>query len=103
VLYRPEAFEPLTDRPWDERRVRNAIDSIVTDADDALRGPKLLWRAHEWEGWHSTSRFAVHALGQVERRPGRYSLWIGNVGVALYAADCLDARGRYPVLESWTS
>ena len=43
-------------------------------------------------------RFAVHALGQVERSPGRYSLWTGGVGVALFAADCLEPPGRYPVL-----
>jgi Lanthionine synthetase C-like protein len=47
-------------------------------------------------------RFAMHALGQVGRRGvGRYSLWTGDVGVALYAADCIDGVGRYPVLESW--
>ena len=51
-------------------------------------------------------RFAVHALGQVERGRaargrGRYSLWTGDVGVALYAADCVEARSAYPVLESW--
>ena len=44
-------------------------------------------------------RFAMHALGQVKRRArGRYSLWTGDVGVALYAADCLDATVRYPFL-----
>jgi lantibiotic modifying enzyme len=51
-------------------------------------------------------RFAVHALQQVramrgERGRGRYSLWTGDIGVALYAADCLEGRTRYPVLESW--
>ena len=47
-------------------------------------------------------RFAMHALGQVERRGlGRYSLWTGDVGVALYAADCIAGASRYPVLESW--
>jgi lantibiotic modifying enzyme len=51
-------------------------------------------------------RFAVHALDQVERLRatrgrGRYSLWTGDVGVALYAADCLDARSAYPVVGSW--
>jgi Lanthionine synthetase C-like protein len=51
-------------------------------------------------------RFAVHALGQVEqakarRGRGRYSLWTGDVGVALYAASCLDSRTAYPVLDSW--
>ncbi len=46
-------------------------------------------------------RFAVHALEQARRMPSRYSLWTGDVGVALFAADCLEANTRYPVLESW--
>ncbi|MEK6276232.1 MAG: LanC-like protein [Actinomycetota bacterium] len=47
-------------------------------------------------------RFAFHALGQVERRGhGRYSLWTGDVGVALYAANCLVKESAYPVLDSW--
>jgi hypothetical protein len=46
-------------------------------------------------------RFAVHALEQVERRGhGRYSLFTGDVGVALFAADCVDARAAYPVLDT---
>ena len=46
-------------------------------------------------------RFAVHALEQLDRRDPSSSLWNGAPGVALYAADCLDARTRYPVLETW--
>jgi Lanthionine synthetase C-like protein len=51
-------------------------------------------------------RFAVHALGQVERMRaeqgrGRYSLFTGDVGVALFAASCLDADARYPILDGW--
>ena len=55
------------------------------------------------ERWLDRARqFAVHALEQVERREkGRYSLWTGDVGVALYAADCLDGRAVFPVLDSW--
>jgi hypothetical protein len=46
-------------------------------------------------------RFAAHALEQVERLRkqrggGRYSLWTGDLGVALYAADCLEERAAYP-------
>lgn len=52
MLYRPEAFEPLTRRRWDERRVRAAIAEIVADADTTCR-PKLLWRADEWDAWTS--------------------------------------------------
>ena len=44
-------------------------------------------------------RFAVHALEQVERMPGRYSLFTGGIGVALYAADCVDAQTGYPIME----
>ena len=49
-------------------------------------------------------RFAVHALEQVERLRkergrGRYSLWTGDVGVALYAAACLDGRSDYPFFD----
>jgi Lanthionine synthetase C-like protein len=46
-------------------------------------------------------RFAVHALGQIERRgTGRYSLFTGDVGVALMVADCIDGRSAYPILDS---
>jgi lantibiotic modifying enzyme len=47
-------------------------------------------------------RFAVHALGQIERRgTGRYSLFTGDVGVALFAGDCLEGTSRYPLLDPW--
>jgi hypothetical protein len=46
-------------------------------------------------------RFAVHALGQIERRgTGRYSLFTGDVGVALFVADCIDGRSVVPVTDS---
>ena len=49
-------------------------------------------------------RFAVHALGQAERLRaangrGRYSLWTGDVGTALFAAACLEVDARFPFLE----
>jgi hypothetical protein len=49
-------------------------------------------------------RFAVHGLGQADRlrakRGGRYSLWTGDLGLALFAADCIDARAGMPVIDS---
>jgi hypothetical protein len=55
----------------------------------------------EDERWlERARRFAVHALEQVGRMPRRYSLFTGQLGVALFAADCIDARGAYPILES---
>jgi len=44
-------------------------------------------------------RFAVHALAQAARMSGRYSLFTGGAGTALFAASCLDADARYPVFE----
>ncbi len=55
MLYHSEAFESLTDEPWDAARVRTAIRAIVADTDASLRGPKLLWRADAWDGWHARS------------------------------------------------
>jgi hypothetical protein len=41
----------------------------------------------------------MHALAQVERLPARYSLFTGGIGVALYVADCIDARARFPIVD----
>jgi hypothetical protein len=40
----------------------------------------------------------VHALGQVDGGAPRSSLWTGDIGAAVFAADCVDANTRYPVL-----
>jgi len=58
------------------------------------------------EGWlERARRFAMHALGQVERRRaqrgrGRYSLWTGDIGAALFAADCITANAEMPIVGS---
>ena len=78
MLYRPEAFEPLTKERWSERRVREAIRAIVMDTDDAFRGPRLLWRAHPWDRWQATSPMK--------------NLYVGAAGV-VWALERLRARG----------
>ncbi len=50
-------------------------------------------------------RFAVHALAQVRRQreargQGRYSLFTGDLGVALFLASCLDAHAAFPILDA---
>jgi Lanthionine synthetase C-like protein len=47
-------------------------------------------------------RFAVHSIAQIERARadhamGRYSLWTGDLGTALYLADCIDGAARLPL------
>lgn len=79
MLYRPEAFEPLTDETWNADRVRDGIHAIVADTDQAFRGPRLFWRAHEWDGWHGTSPMK--------------NLYVGTAGV-IWALAALRRRGH---------
>jgi hypothetical protein len=55
------------------------------------------------ELWLQRARaFAMHAVAQVaqgraELGRGRYTLWTGDAGTALYLADCLAGGGRVPL------
>lgn len=55
------------------------------------------------ELWLERARaFAMHAVAQVaqaraELGRGRYTLWTGDAGTALYLADCLAGGGRVPL------
>lgn len=48
MLYDAEYFEPLTDEPWDDGRVRDAIAAIVADTDTAFDSDTL-WPAYVWD------------------------------------------------------
>jgi Lanthionine synthetase C-like protein len=78
VLYRPEDFEPLTDEPWDERRVRAAVREIVADTDAAYGGDEL-WPADEWDGYEAALPLK--------------NLYAGAAGV-VWALDVLQKRGH---------
>jgi len=48
----------------------------------------------------------MHALEQVEQARsaygrGRYTLWTGDVGTALYLQSCIAAGAAIPTLDSW--
>jgi hypothetical protein len=79
MLYKPDAFEPLTKKPWHAGRVADAIRAIVADADSAYRGPKLFWKAAPWDKWQATSPMK--------------NLYVGTAGV-LWALDELRRRGH---------
>ena len=78
MLYRPEAFEPLTDEAWDEARIRDGIAAVVADADEAF-DPDGLWPANEWDAWQST--------------PPLKDLYCGAGGV-VWGLDALRRRGQ---------
>ena len=66
--------------------------------------PKLFERTGD-ELWLDRAReFAMHALEQVERMRGtygrgRYTLWTGDPGTALYLHSCLTATAAFPTLD----
>ena len=78
MLFDPAGFEPLTDEPWDDERVRAAIRTIVADADAAF-DPVGLWPANEWDAWGST--------------PPLKDLYCGAAGV-IWALDALVRHGH---------
>jgi len=55
------------------------------------------------ERWLTRARaFAMHAARQVEQSrsdygQARYTLWSGDLGAALYLADCTEGRGKPPL------
>jgi len=55
------------------------------------------------ERWLPRARaFAMHAAAQMEHSRsedgrGRYTLWTGDLGTALYLADCTDGEGELPL------
>jgi hypothetical protein len=78
VLYAAELHQPLTETPWNERHVRDAIRAIVADA-DAAYDPETLWPAHEWDSWRAALPLK--------------SLYVGAAGVT-WALDVLRHRGH---------
>ena len=84
MLYRPDAFVPLSQTQWSESRVRDAIAEIVADADDAF-DDEALWLADEWDGWSTPlplKSLYVGASGVI------WALWV--LGKRGYAASRLD-------------
>jgi hypothetical protein len=58
-----------------------------------------LWLDRAW-------RFAIHAIDQVEQQRaefgrGRYTLWTGDIGVALYLRACLARRAAFPTIDEF--
>jgi hypothetical protein len=88
---------------------------LTWQAGPLVKGPGLchgtvgngyaLLKAHAVTGdelWLDRARkFAVHALEQVERGQGRYTLFTGDIGAALFARSCLHVDARFPTMDVW--
>ena len=59
------------------------------------------------ERWLERARaFATHAIDQIERERssfgrGRYTLWTGDVGIALYLNACIEVDAAVPTIDFW--
>jgi len=67
---------------------------------------KLYRRLHQPVWLHRARAFAMTAIEQccAARRKyghGRYSLWTGDPGVAVYLHDCLRAEPRFPTIDTF--
>ena len=69
-----------------------------------------LLKLHELTGderWFDRARrFAMHSVQQVKAQRtevgrGRYTLWTGDIGVALYLKACLDAQPAFPTIDTF--
>jgi len=73
-------------------------------AGNGLAFLKLFRRTGDELWLERAQAFAMHAVAQVERERralgrGRYSLWTGDLGTALYLALCLDGSATLPGLD----
>jgi len=65
---------------------------------------KLYRRTKNADWLHRARDFAMTAIVQcrdarVQYGKGRYSLWTGDVGLAIYLWDCLTAEPRFPTVD----
>ena len=65
---------------------------------------KLYRRTKDAEWLQRARDFAMTAIAQCREARlsygrGRYSLWTGDVGLAVYLADCLTADPRFPTID----
>ena len=114
----------LTDDAWSELAVRAAIEEIAADS-IAHFHPDAFWPAHPsddgvgdgnasfyfgaagvmWAIWLDRARqFAMTAIvkyrgAKIAVGRGRYSLWTGDVGLAVYLRDCITGEPRFPTID----
>src|SRR5581483_11103890 len=109
MLHEPSRFEPLSDEPWDERRVGTAIAAVVADADAAF-DPTSLWPADEWDAYregqplkalYSGAAGVVWALDAL-RRGGHAETTLDLAAIALQALELERADPEARDDEHWT-
>lgn len=89
---------------WKAGPLRKGANLCHGTAGNGTAFLKLLGRTGKPVWLERARAFAMHAIGQVERAReehgrGRYTLWTGDLGTALYLWDCIEARATVPTLD----
>ena len=91
---------------WEAGPLRKGANLCHGTAGNGFALLKLFARTGDERWLERARRFAMHAAGQVEaaRREygrGRYTLWTGDLGTALYLQECLAATAQMPTIDTW--
>lgn len=88
MLFDPAAHEPLTDRPWNAARAREALRSVAAEAEEAFDADAL-WRPHP----RDLDDGPLEAVA---------SLYFGASG-AIWALDDLARQGLVELRRDWAA
>ena len=110
ALPRDEALDALLlaggELTWAAGPLRKGAGLCHGTAGNGFALLKLFSRTGDERWLERARRFAMHAAGQVEaerRRhgQGRHTLWTGDLGTAMYLAQCLAGASELPAIELW--
>jgi hypothetical protein len=109
-LPRDEALDALLvaggELTWAAGPLRKGANLCHGTAGNGFALLKLFMRTGDELWLDRARRFAMHAAAQVvavrrELGRGRYSLWTGDLGTAVYLEQCLAGRSEMPAIELW--
>lgn len=89
---------------WAAGPLRKGSNLCHGTAGNAYAFLKLYERTKDERWLHRARAFAMHAIGQCDteaRLHGqlRYSLWTGDLGLAIFLWDCIVGQARFPTLD----
>ena len=91
---------------WAAGPLRKGANLCHGTAGNGFAFLKLFTRTGDELWLERARRFGMHAAAQVaaarrEHGRGRYSLWTGDLGTAMYLRHCLAAGSEMPALDEW--
>ena len=47
----------------------------------------------------SSDLYCEYKLAKTKYRQGRYTLWTGDIGLAIYLWDCIQSKAKFPTID----